>query len=285
MMGNGKKGFFYGSRPGRHVVHGEASFDLPILYERDDFFGLYFSADRDKVISILPSDKLTPVTLPNGRAVVAIMAYNYIDTSIGPYGEIPVAIPVLFDRKGLPGPLGGLLPLMLQGMYPGFGVMVMHLPVTKVIARDAGRGEWGYTKFVADMDFSLTPEYLACGMQDDGQSILDLKVMRRGFHVPDSKPLITFSVKDRSLIRTVIPSKGVMRVSFYTKGSYVKLGTHPMAESIKALGISDRPFMQSFYTERAAILPSGEVVERNVKPFEGYIGLSREARHTCTYSS
>ena len=27
----------------------------------------------------------------------------------------------------------------------------MHLPVTRVEARDAGRGEWGYTKFLADM--------------------------------------------------------------------------------------------------------------------------------------
>ena len=34
-----------------------------------------------------------PVTMPNGRAIVVIGAYNYIDTTIGPYGEVPVAIP------------------------------------------------------------------------------------------------------------------------------------------------------------------------------------------------
>ena len=186
-MSNSAKGFFDGTRPGKQAKHGEASFELPILYLRDDFFGLYYTADRKKVCDILPSDKLTPVTMPNGRAVIAIMAWNYVETSIGSYGEVPVAIPVLFEKKQLPLG-GGFLPLMLQGAYPGFGVLVMHLPVTKVIARDAGRGEWGYTKFVADMDFNITPEFLECRMYEKDQFILDLKVMRRGFHMPDNKP-------------------------------------------------------------------------------------------------
>jgi len=280
---NAAKGFFDGTRPGKQAKYGEAAFDLPILYLRDDFFGLYYTADKKKISEILPSDKLTPVTMPNGRAIIAIMAYNYLETSIGSYGEVPVAIPVLFEKKQLP--LGGFLPLMLQGAYPGFGVLVMHLPVTKVIARDAGRGEWGYTKFVADMDFNITPEFLECRMYEKDQFILDLRVTRRGFHMPDKNPLITFSVKDRQLIRTTIPIKGVMRFSLCTKDSYMKFGAHPMAQSIQALDISEKPFAQSFYTERAAILPSGEIVERNVKPLEGYMGQTREARHTWKYTA
>jgi hypothetical protein len=282
-MSNAAKGFFDGTRLGKQAKYGEASFELPILYLRDDFFGLYYTADTKKISEIIPSDKLTPVTMPNGRAVIAIMAYNYLETSIGSYGEVPVAIPVLFEKKQLP--LGGFLPLMLQGAYPGFGVLVMHLPVTKVIARDAGRGEWGYTKFVADMDFSITPEFLECRMYEKDQFIFDLRVMRRGFHMPDKNPLITFSVKDRQLIRTTIPIKGVMRFSLCTKDSYVKFGAHPMAQSIQALDISENPFAQSFYTERAAILPSGEIVERNVKPLEGYMGQTRDARHSWKYTA
>lgn len=281
-MENKAKGFFDGTRPGKQAKYGEADFELPILYLRDDFFGLYYTADRKKVCDIMPSDKLTPITLPNGRAVVAIMAYNYLETTIGSYGEVPVAIPVLLEKKQLP--MGGFLPLMLQGGYPGFGVLVMHLPVTKVVARDAGRGEWGYTKFVADMDFSITPEYLECRMYENEKQIFDLRVMRRGFHIPDKNPLITFSVKDKKLIRTVIGIKGVMRFCFRTKDSYVRFGNHPMAQSIQALDIAEKPFAQSFYTERAAILPSGEVVDTNARPFEGYIGETRVGRHTWKYT-
>jgi hypothetical protein len=278
-----KKDFFSETRPGKRVVHGSAEFELPILYQRDDFFGLYFSADQTRVREIMPTDRLVPLTLPNGRAVVAIMAYNYLDTTIGSYGEVPVAIPVLYGRKPLPGPLGGLPALLMQGAYPGFGVLVMHLPVTKIEARDAGRGEWGYTKFVADMDFRVTPEFMECRMTDENRSILDLRVTRRGFHMRDTKPLVTFSVKDRCLIRTVIPQKGVIRMSLLTGGSSVALGAHPMADSIRALDLSEKPIMQTYYTERSAILPSGEIVEREVGSFEGYIGVNREARHSCSY--
>jgi len=262
--------------------YGRASFELPILYLRDDFFTLYFTADVKKVRSILPSDRMHPVTMPNGRAIAVIGAYNYIDTTIGPYGEVPVAIPVLYGRKHLP--LAGFVPALRQGNCPGFGVLVMHLPVTKIEARDAGRGEWGYTKFIADMTFDITPEYLQCSMAEGDDHIMDLRVVRRGFHVKDNRPLVTFSVKDGKLVRTVIAQRGVMRVSLATKGSFVKFGTHAMARSIQALDISDRPFMASFYTERAAILPSGTVVEMDVRPFEGHHGKDRKAKHIMRYT-
>lgn len=276
------KSFFRNTRPGKNVTYGMANFDLPILYFRDDFFGLYFTADLDKVQAIMPSKNLHPVVMPNGKAIIAIAAYNYIDTSIGSYGEIPVGIPVVYGKKTTP--KTGFFPAMLESTFPGFGVLVQHLPVTKVLARDAGRGEWGYTKFVADMNFKITPEYLGCEMQDNGKKILDIQVMRRGFSMKDNKPLTTYSVKNEELIKTVIPQTGIKRVSIFTKGSFVKFGDHPVAESIKQLGISKKPFMSVYYTERSGILPSGTVVEKNVKPFEGHIGESREAVHSCQYT-
>ncbi len=274
--------FFSGARPGTAARYGKARFDLPILYMRDDLFGLYFSADAKKVREIMPSRKMAPVTLPNGRAIIAVMAFNYIDTTIGPYGEVPVAIPVLYGRKPLPGM--GFIPALRQGAYPGFGVLVRHLPVTRIEARDAGRGEWGYTKFVADMDFTITPEYQECRLSEGGRRILDLRVMRGGFHMRDNRPLITFSVRNHALIKTVIRQKGVMRLSLNTRGSFVKFGDHPVAGTITALDIAERPFMASYYTERAAILPPGEAVEEGVRALDGYRGKDRKARHTVEYT-
>ena len=57
-----------------------------------------------------------------------------------------------------------------------------------------------------------------------------------------------------------------------------------MAKSITALDISDRPFMSFYYPERAAILPSGEIIDSNVKAFDGYRGETRSAEHTIDYS-
>ncbi|MFH2131880.1 MAG: acetoacetate decarboxylase family protein, partial [bacterium] len=163
--------FFDNTRPGKMATFQSATFELPILYFRDDFFGLYFSADYKKVKAIMPSDNLHPLVLPNGRAVIGIAAYNYTDTSIGPYGEVPVGIAVTFNRKK--SRISSLAPLIKESNYPGFGILVQHLPVTRAEARDAGRGEWGYAKFIADMKFRITPESFRCSMNEKKAHILD----------------------------------------------------------------------------------------------------------------
>jgi len=72
------------------------------------------------------------------KALLGIAAFNYVDTSIGPYGEVAVVIPVVHRRRPLP-----LLPALMEASYPGFGNLVLHLPVTGLKPRDAGRGVWG----------------------------------------------------------------------------------------------------------------------------------------------
>jgi len=273
------KPFFENAAPVRSVTHGQASFDLPILYYRDDAFGLYFTADADAVSAVMPSDRLFPVLLPNKRALAAIFAFNYIDTSIGPYGEVAVALPAVYGKPITPA--GGILPALMESRYPGFGVVVMHLPVTRVEARDAGRGEWGYTKFIADMHFEITPEYMQCRLGEGDDHILDLKVKRRGVYLRDRKPLITYSVKEGALIRTVIPQRATKRISLFTGGCDLVLGEHPVARSIRALKLS--PLMSVYYPERPAILPSGKVIERDVRPLEGYSGSDRTAVHHVSY--
>lgn len=269
--------FFSNTRPGKTVTYGSATFELPILYFKDDFFGLYFSADYQKVKAIMPSENLHPLKLPNGRAVVAIAAYNYTDTSIGPYGEIPVGIPVTLNTKK--SGFSSLLPLLKESNYPGFGILVMHLPVTKAEARDAGRGEWGYTKFIADMSFKITPEYFRCTMKEKKDLILDFRVPRQGFKQKDRKPLTSYSVKDGNLIKTVIKNRGNRWISLKPNGAWITFGDHPVAESILTLDISEKPLAGFYYTERFGVLPSGETVETGVRPFEGYMGEEREAIH------
>jgi len=168
--------FFAGTRPGTEVTKGTATFELPILYFRDDVFAAFYTADERRVRALLPSDRLFPVTLPRGRALVGIAAFNYIDTSIGPYGELGVVVPTVHGRK----PRVPILPGFLEARYPGFGNVVLHLPVTKTIARDAGRGQWGYTKFVADMHFRSTPEHFECRLSEADAHILTLRVAKPG---------------------------------------------------------------------------------------------------------
>jgi len=272
------KNFFAGTRPGKTVTYGKAAFELPIHYYRDDFFVLLFTADYAKVKALMPTPNLYPARMWGDRAVVGFGAYNYINTSIGPYGEIGVVVPAVYGKDPLP-----LIPALLETRYPNFGMVVLHLPVTRVEARDAGRGEWGYTKFLADMHFINTPEFLEVRMDEEAKHILTMRVMKKGLLGRDCKPLVTFSVKDQKLIKTDMPQAGTARKTFFTKGSFLKLGDHPVAEGLKQLDLSPDPVQSRYYVDRSLILPSGRVIEENVKPLEGYYGKDREAKHAISY--
>ena len=256
--------------------------ELPILYYHDDFFALYFTANIKKVSEIVPSANLYPVRMPNGRAIIGVAAFNYMETTIGSYGEVAIVIPVVHGKKT--SPFTGLIPAFMESRYQGFGLLVMHLPVTGMLARDGGRQGWGYTKFIADMHFVINSDYFECQMYEEDRHILDLRVRKKGILMKETRPIITYSVLDNNLIKTIIPQKGIRRVAIQTKGSFLKLGNHPVSESLKALDISNKPFMSAYFPERSTILPLGDIIEKNVSSFEGYLGKNREAKHTIEYN-
>ena len=88
--------FFAHTRPGNEVTHGEAQFELPILYLRGDALMLFFTCSARKARAVMPSPNLHPITLPGGRAVVGLVAFNYVETTIGPYGEFGVGLPAVY---------------------------------------------------------------------------------------------------------------------------------------------------------------------------------------------
>jgi hypothetical protein len=271
--------FFEAARTRHQVTHGSATYELPVRYHRDDAFALFFPADYGRVFQAMPSDLLHPIRLPGGKALVGIAAFNYIETSFGPYGEVAVFVPAVHGRR----PLLPLLPGLLEARYPGFGNVVLHLPVTRADARDAGRGGWGYTKFVADMLFTLTPEALECRLGEGERHILTLHVARSGALARDDKPLISYTVRQGTLIKTTVAQRGVCKNQLLPKNSWLKLGDHPVSESIRELGIGGRPWMSRYYLERAAILPEGEPVEERVRALDGYLGTDGPGKLEVRY--
>lgn len=259
--------FFDGTRPGRIITTSNGQFELPTLYYRDDSFQAMFTADLDALYRVMPSDQLHPIKVGRNRALFAIAAFNYLECSVAPYGEVGIVVPVVHGRKPPP-----LLPALFESSWPGTGVLVLHLPVTTKLARDGGRDLWGYTKFLAEMHFDNTPEFEECRLDEGGEHILTLRVVKRGIAIPDQRPLVTYSVKDRALIRTKVPQRSISRTALGAGGSFLELGkNHPVARSIRELGVDLRPIATRSFFGRSAILPEGEIIERNVRPLEGYL--------------
>ncbi|MEJ2556037.1 MAG: acetoacetate decarboxylase family protein [Anaerolineae bacterium] len=272
--------FFHWTGPIRKGVNvGSAQVDLPIMYYRDDSFMGIFSAAYEPVQALLPSQELYPVTLPSGRATLAIFAFNYMETSIGPYGEVGIAIPCTYGRQGPP-----LLPLVLEGRYPDWGGFVLHLPVTSRIARDGGRVIYGYTKFVADMDFQKRPAYQSVRLAEGDAHILTLTVRQQGLSLKDNRPLITYSVRDGELIKTTVPSRAVYQLGLAPGSGTLELGDHEIADQLRSLDISTTAVITKNYLTRYGILPEGQRVGRADRPHSGHIGEDREyGRLTVNY--
>jgi hypothetical protein len=90
-------------------------------------------------------------------------------------------------------------------------------------------------------------------------------------------------VKEGRLIRTTIPLKGSQRLAFRPRNSFMELGDHPVAESMREMGLSPEPLLSRYYMERSSILPKGEVIEEGVRPLVGYYGRDREGTHVTRY--
>ena len=118
-----------------------------------------------------------------------------------------LSFPCTYGRQAPP-----WLPLALEAKYPGWGGFVLHLPVTSRVAHDAGRGIWGYTKFVSDMDFFKRPAYQRVRLAEGDSHILTLTVQQSGLTLKDNRPLITYSVLDGQLLKTVVPSRSVYQL-------------------------------------------------------------------------
>ncbi len=266
------RSFFEGTRPGHAVRCGTEQFEMPVLYFRDDSFQAMFTADLQKLRAAMPSDRLQPIQFGSGRGLVGIAAFDYLETSVDPYGEIGIVVPAVYASKPPP-----IWPMLLESSWPGFGSVVLHLPVTRKLACDGGRLLWGYTKFVADMDFENTPELHEVRLSEGNQHILTLRVMKRGIAFADRRPAITYSVRDRALVRTTIAQRAIARMALGAGGSSLVLGdTHPVARSIRDLGIDTRPILTRYFLERTAILPEGEIIERDVRPLDGFWGADRD---------
>ncbi len=254
----------------QNIDVGSARVDLPIYYYRDDSFLGIFTADREAVRALLPSDQLYPVLAPNGRALIGIAAFNYLHTSIGPYGEVGI---VLLCTHGQPAP--PWIPLLLESRFPGWGAFVLHLPVTTRVARDAGRVIYGYAKFVADMEFEKTPVFQRVHLSEGGRHILTLTVRQQGWVVHDNRPLITFSVRNGELIRTRIPVYGIYHLGLRPGLGTLVLGDHPIAQQLRELDLSFKSVATKSYLTRYAILPAGEAIGRADRPHAPYPGEER----------
>jgi hypothetical protein len=222
------------------------SIPLPTFYYDAMAIHATFLASSDRVRSFLPSSRLHPLRVAPGRCAVALAALSYRETDLGPYNEVLIGIPVTLDERS-PQFTGILRSLPDVPM-----IFVHQLPVTTEIARGPGIHFLAAPKFLADITFEETEEWVRCRLAEKGTGILTLEV-RKGEPEPAGRWHVDMiTAREGYLLRWGwVESEQHKRESHDSSDARLELGAHPIADELRemqlgrVLSCEHRPRLQA----------------------------------------
>ncbi|MFM7271658.1 MAG: acetoacetate decarboxylase family protein [Actinomycetes bacterium] len=186
-------------------------------------FAVPYTAARD----LIAYSGLEPAPLPGRRALASLGFVRYIDGDLGPYHEFVVALivrrPGSDDRRDT-------------------GAFIHQLPVNQPFTCAAGRGIWGFPKFVTEIDIDEGRRRDVGTLHVDGALAVRLSIARGvPTRVPDTS-LDAYSFAD-----------GVLRCTPWRLdgsgsrgrpgGVRVELGTGVIAGELRSLGFPRHALM------------------------------------------
>ena len=175
-----------------------------------------------------------------GRAVCSLAFMRYLDGDLGPYHEFAVAF--LVRHRGME-PASAVT--KSAEVARGFiGAFVHQLPVNQEFTLEAGRGIWGFPKFLAEIDIDLTGPVARCELRHDGEHVLSLSI-RRGMTLPARGSNVDAYSHTDGVLRRTAWSMQPTGVRGRPGGAALALGDHPIAKELRSLGMPRRATFSS----------------------------------------
>jgi hypothetical protein len=198
-----------------------------------------FLVRHDAAARLMANTGVEPKRLPGGRAACILALVQYVDNDLGPYNEVAFSVAV-GAREGEPA-----------------GAYIHQLPVDGEFTCAAGRGIWGFPKWLADIDLTIDDRRAQCRLSHDGDLVLELSISNRVIPLP-SKPMAmsAYAHLDGITRRTPFASRAT-EVRGGPLGAHLVLGDrHPMARELRSLGLPKRAVMSSVIGNMAATFGS-----------------------------
>jgi len=210
-------------------------------------FNASFRVPLDKVRTFLPSPKLLPIECYPGVAEILIHAneFRHVDI-LYPYNEVAIAIPVSYQ-------IGSKTKI-------SSGLWYLHLPVSTEDACWPGVENYGYPKFVAEIEFDYSSDTPLCNLMHKGNKILTIKVkaLNTLFQEWESDNI---TMKDGRLIHSSFCVKGQRGIDETQGGASISFGDHPIAEELQSLLMEFTSFRHSYMPKVEAILSIGREIK------------------------
>jgi hypothetical protein len=216
---------------------------LPVVVRDASTAAATWLVSADAAQRLVPAPFEVARVLP-GRTPLAIAAIDYRDNDLGDYNE--VSITFFVRPKGAPAglPYVGALRDLLGGRL---GSYIHALPVDQSFTCEAGRTIWGFPKTVQEISIDADARRARCRLTMDGQHVLSLCIPRGGNRTLPDTDTTTYTLIEGVPHRTRF-SQGGSGVGFSLGGARIQLGSHPLAEALRSLGLPKRSLM-SMWTE------------------------------------
>lgn len=190
-----------------------------------------------------------------GKAILSIAAMRYEDGDLDRYNEVAVAFLVRQHDAEPARPAARALEVARNRT----GVFIHHLPVDQGFTLEAGRTIWGYPKFMAGIDIDEHDRETTIALRHDGAHVLTLTVRRGMRPWPRIPNVPTYTLMDGVLRRTPWETwhdgtRGRLG------GAQIELGSHPIADELRSLGLPKRALMSTSVDRVRARFGGAEVV-------------------------
>jgi hypothetical protein len=210
------------------VKSGSYSIKYPIFYKEAAYLGLFLLAPLDKIRDILPSKRMNPFRLTPWHSMFTITAAQYKNSDIGPYNQVSIGIPFVFDKQT---PLfTGILHKVPEVPL----IYTMHLAVTTERALDSGIEMDNHPDFLADINFSKESNWINCKADAEGQNILSLLGRDIPVMLSPRQRVFPITQKNDQLLRFEFNfSESMLGVSKKQSDVRLEFGDHPIGQKIK----------------------------------------------------
>ena len=217
----------------QHTIAGTV-LTLPVRVRKADVHTAMFAVPAAAAQQLIDYSGLRVCEFRPGRAMVTLMLARYFDGDLGSYNEFGTCVmvnPPESDATGLKA-LGGA------------AAFIHHLPVDQSFTLEAGRTIWGFPKIMAEFDVRDAGTF---GFEvSEGGSMIAAMEFSRGLPIPSLRPraqtLRTYSCAD-GVTREIPWEMKNSFVRFRPTGATLRLGDHPYAKELAALGLPKRPML------------------------------------------
>ncbi len=236
----------------KKVIIDDEEIELPIKYYKDWAMIGIFIASTKQIIKILPTKRFMPIEIFPSKAIVSLVGLRHFDTSIGPFNELDIGIPVLFDTKFT-------IPFFSALLYHkniNFGVYMFKLFVSDRKALTAGIKVWHYPKVISEISFDETEFHHVMNISENRKLILKLMTKKETTAVA-KKHETTFniySIKDNMILKSPVNWKGARYLSRFSNHASFELGDSLYSSEISDLAIENYCVEASLYPDLQYIL-------------------------------